>query len=131
MLPNMGSQNYYYQTPHPQTPHPWTPKICFHGSQAYANVRIATHTCIHTYIHTCIHTYIHTSILVSHLRGWPSRHTYMHNCIHSYIHTYIHTYIHSYRRMRTCGSRPAGGTSRSICLIHYNYIICDINSIYV
>ena len=21
-LPNMGSQNYYYQTPHPQTPHP-------------------------------------------------------------------------------------------------------------
>ena len=22
----MGSQNYYYQTPHPQTPHPWTPQ---------------------------------------------------------------------------------------------------------
>ena len=22
VLPNIGSQNYYYQTPHPQTPHP-------------------------------------------------------------------------------------------------------------
>ena len=27
-LPNMGSQNYYYQTPHPQTPHPSTPESC-------------------------------------------------------------------------------------------------------
>ena len=27
MLPNMGPQNYHYQTQHPQTPHPWTPEI--------------------------------------------------------------------------------------------------------
>ena len=26
MLPNMWSQSYYYQTPHPQTPHPCTPE---------------------------------------------------------------------------------------------------------
>ena len=25
----MGSQNYYYQTPHPQTRYPWTPEYCF------------------------------------------------------------------------------------------------------
>ena len=31
MLPNMGSQNYYHQKPHPQPPHPWTPEACAHA----------------------------------------------------------------------------------------------------
>ena len=62
-LPNMGSHNYCYQTPHPQTPHPWTPDTCIDAqttfvARAFMYTRmqilvIGTCTCL-LCVHACV-----------------------------------------------------------------------------